>query len=115
MGRASPQSASPSKGRRPSSQPRCAAVTALMEHQEIARRLRLTIDQVKVAQESGLRKLRLLLESRGVTRLMVMAAFNPDSRRYAAPRAHPDDGAARLLRFLFISDGLPNDDGDGSS
>jgi len=95
--------------RRPS--PLLSAV--VMEQSEVARRLHLTIAQVQVAQENALRKLRCLLEARGVTRETVAAAFNPAARRPADSNepAEEEDGALRLLRRLF-GVGALDDDGE---
>lgn len=83
-----------------------------MEQEEVARRLRLTVDQVRKAEQSGLRKLRSMLEALGVTATMVAAAFNPDRRRPAD--RPPTTGVNRLLRRLFISGGGEDCDGEGS-
>jgi hypothetical protein len=84
-----------------------------MEQMEIARRLHLTIHQVQVAQENGLRKLRVLLEASGVTKTLVLAAFDPGVRRPAAGNGHdPEDGAVRLLRMLFLDASMLKDGGD---
>lgn len=78
----------------------------VMELSEIAARLHLTIDQTQAAQERGLQKLRSLLESMGVTRTMVLAAFENGQQRVVGHRHYePEDSesdhADATLRLVW--------------